>query len=116
MEQRIEILFKEYDALRTEIIARTGNIYQLVSIGGGLLAGLLAWHHLLKSDLALWLLLLLVVPGILAFVLTLVDLNRASGRLQELEQEINEMAGADLLKCEKRRRRSIWKIFRRKSK
>jgi F0F1-type ATP synthase assembly protein I len=119
MDQNIEILFKEYDTLRNEIVTRTNNGYQLVAISGALAAGLIGWFSQHYFDRTFWLLLSVFAFVILvAAVLLIVDLRRLSLRLQELESEINKLAGTDLLKWE-RLHGGGWLgdlIFRRKSK
>jgi hypothetical protein len=98
----IQILFKEYDTLRAEILARVANAYQLHSIAGGLigllLTGVLAtavpWKVItlpIGMVVVLWVALWL---GLRRVIL------RCAARLREIEGTINELAGADLLRWE----------------
>jgi MFS family permease len=119
MDPQIEILFKEYDALRTEIIARTGNIYQLAAIFAALVAGLLTWY---RAHLFDWIFIVLAVVMFICSVVLYAGRSKARSRLQQVEKDINDIAKVDLLKWEQMRRqrsllRIIWRtIFRRHSK
>ncbi len=53
-EQKIEILFKEYDTLRAEIISRTNNMCQLITIGAAWGVALLAWIGGHRPDRTFW--------------------------------------------------------------
>ncbi len=118
MDQELEILFKEYDTLLNEIITRTNNGYQLFAVSGGLAAGLIGWFSQHRFDRTFWLLLLVFSFVILVSAgLLIADLRRASLRLQELESQINELAGMELLKWERSWGRGSpgGLIFRRRS-
>ena len=94
---QISILFKEYDALRSEVQARTNHGHQIGAIG----AVVLTW--LLSRPIApkFWAILASVsVVFAVATWMTFRDINKASVRLRELEQGINFLAGAPLLQWE----------------
>ena len=119
MDQQIEILFKEYDTLRNEIVARTNNGYQLLTIGGVLSAGLIGWLSQHRFDRTLWLVLSIFAVVLLVSAALLVgDIRMLGLRLQELESEINKLAGAELLKWERTWGGGVLGdlIFKRKSK
>jgi len=93
----IQILFKEYDSLRAEIIARTNVGYQLLGLG----AGALAW--LLSRPINQVFVFSLVIIGIAMIIFVGVwwrDTYMCSCRIKEIEKEINTLAGAALLKWE----------------
>ena len=106
--EHVEVLFKEYDTLRAEIISRTTNAHQLLTIFAGLYVGVFSW--LVSRPGLMTIQGLSVLGGVtVAFVLVLVgvnrwviqlDINRAAARLRELEAEINRLCGAELLKWE----------------
>jgi hypothetical protein len=97
--ERIQVLFKEYDALRSSIIGRTSNGYQLWGIGAALLTYLMSR----PIDLKFWLLMVLfgLVFGAFSWT-TIRDINKAAERLRELESSINGLAGGELLQWETR--------------
>jgi hypothetical protein len=105
--EAIEILFKEYDTLRTEIISSIGHTYQLLGLGVALTAVLLSWMASSKATKSsLW-----IMPSVFLFLFWLwwkLRRGRAklSKRLCEIESEINAIAGAELLKWETRVYRS----------
>jgi hypothetical protein len=43
MDQRLQILFKEYDALRAEILVRINNMFQILGVAGTLTVLGLPW-------------------------------------------------------------------------
>jgi hypothetical protein len=61
-----DILFKEYDTLRAEIISRTNSGYQLLA----LFAGAVSWLVLHPKDRMFWLSLVVLLLG--SLVITLV--------------------------------------------
>ena len=80
------MLFKEYDALRSSILGRTSNGYQLWGIGAALLAFLMSR----PIDVKFWILMGLfgIVFGMFSWT-TFRDINKAAERLRELESSIN---------------------------
>jgi hypothetical protein len=110
----IEILFKEYDTLRAEIISRQSGGFQLVIIGGAVFA----WFggHATGQKLWIGVAALVIVSCFLVFR-AVQDINLIAKRIGKIEEEINHIAGANLLKWESHlgSERTGW-IIRRKSK
>jgi hypothetical protein len=98
-KDKVQILFKEYDALRAQILARTSNSYQLWAIG----AAIITWLLSRPVNSMFW---ILLTPFVVIFSLfswtARRDINKAAERLRELEREINDLASADLLQWELR--------------
>ncbi len=92
-KDRIDILLKEYDTLRAEILNRTNNLFTLMAIGGGVLTLLLSF----KNELRLWLPLLLIFGLIFGFIAWVNDRNirRIARRLMQIEYQVNQIAGGD---------------------
>jgi hypothetical protein len=92
-KDKIDILFKEYDTLRAEILNRTNNLFTLMAIGGGVLTLLLSF----KNELRLWLPLLLFFGLIFGFIAWINDRNirRIARRLMQIENQVNHLAGGD---------------------
>ena len=98
-QEKIQVLFKEYDALRSGIIGRTNNGYQLWGIGAALLTFLMSR----PIDWKFWVLISLFVVVFSLFSWTTYrDINKAAERLRQIESEINELADAPLLQWETR--------------
>jgi hypothetical protein len=94
---QISILFKEYDALRTEIQSRTQQGFQIAALSGGILTWLLSR----PLDYKFWVVIVSVSIVFAGAAWTIFrDINKASVRLKEIEQEINFLAGAPLLQWE----------------
>lgn len=93
------MLFKEYEALRSGILGRTNNGYQLWGIGAALLTFLISR----PLDWKFWTLMGLFVAVFSLFSWTTVrDIKKAAERLRELENDINKLAGDELLQWETR--------------
>jgi hypothetical protein len=93
---KIQILFHEYDTLRTEVIHRLNNSYQLVAVAGALLLWVVSNA---KCDSGrFWVVLGISVLLVLAFGwLIYTDIKTISGRVRDLEKDINKRAGETLL-------------------
>jgi len=101
MEQPLEILFKEYDTLRTEIISLTGHAYNVMGFAAALSAAMLTWAASHRFDRRFWILLIVFAALIwLLWMLLHVATSRIAERLREIEGEVNSMAGANLLQWE----------------
>jgi hypothetical protein len=110
----VEILFKEYDTLRAEIIARQSGGFQLVIIGGAVFT----WFGQRATGQKFWIgMATLVIVSCFLVFRAVQDINLIAKRVGEIEQEINRLAGATLLKWESRlgSQRTGW-IIRRKPK
>ncbi len=93
----IQILFKEYDTLRSEIITRTNCGYQLLALG----AGALAWLASRPINQMLFVSLGVVLAAMVIFVgIWWRDTYMCSCRVKEIERQINNLAGMELLKWE----------------
>ena len=95
----MEILFKEYDTWCTEIIARQSGGYQLMLIAGAVFGWFLSHANGRRSWLVFGALTVLFISLVYRAIK---DVAMISGRLQELETEINHLAGAELLTWEHR--------------
>lgn len=93
-KEKITILGLEYNALRSEINARTSSIFQVVSI----LAGVAAWAITQPFNMKIAWGIGFAAFGILScgWFLTR-DIMKAAFRVQDIENEINERAGETLL-------------------
>jgi hypothetical protein len=101
---KIDILFKEYDTLRGEIITRGNSRDQLLEFSALILAGLLAW---IVSQPIHWVLIVVVSVILVSIILTLYrwsvrEIDTIAKRLRKLEKLINEIAVAELLEWETR--------------
>jgi hypothetical protein len=93
-KDRINILLKEYDSLRADIVLRTNNLFTLMGISGAALIGLLS----LRLGYSLWppLLTLAGVSLLIWWVITQ-NIRRAASRLVSIEEHVNRLAGGEAL-------------------
>lgn len=102
----VNILLEEYRTLRAEIVARTTNGYQLLTLVGGLPAALFLWINW-KDPATLpatfWIVVFILGAAfvLLSFALYR-DIILVARRLRELESKINDLAGTKLLEWETR--------------
>jgi len=98
-EERVKILLQEYATLRTEILTRTTNWFQLIGSG----AVLFVWIMGQPLGVRFWVALVAVLV-VFSFLYRLItrDIDKAAKRLRELEQDINCRAGETLLVWETR--------------
>src|ERR1051325_5965401 len=93
-EQKISILMAEYNTLRSEAVARTGHAFQ---IAGFCITALSIWaaeETSGKTWLALTaIIVLLVASGWFTFR----EITKANRRVREIELDVNDRAGEDLL-------------------
>jgi hypothetical protein len=99
-KDKVKILFHEYDTLRTEVIHRINNGYQLIAGVTGLLIWLVShagvnWRFCILLGISVAVVLVLW-RGIYQ------DIKTIARRLRELENEINKLAGETLLVWETR--------------
>src|ERR1700716_193070 len=93
-QECIQIIFKEYDTLRAEIIARTTGGFQLISIIALLSSALLAWAGSHPYSKVLWVGIgVLCLASVLFFYVAHRDINLLASRVRQLEAEINKLAG-----------------------
>lgn len=104
----IQILFKEYDTLRAEILQRIGHRFAFL----GLFGAVGGYAFFSFKRLALYQIVTLAVCATILFLVACQLGNliaRCSKRVGEIEQSINSYAGEKLLKWEHMKRGS--KIF-----
>ncbi len=93
-KDQIQILLHEYVTLRTEIIHRSNNLYQLIAVGGALFVWLMG-HPI---DRRFWITLGLAVPMLFSgFLVIRRYTNKLAKRLREIEKTVNSLAGIELL-------------------
>jgi len=103
MDPQIEILFKEYDSLRHEIVARTNQGYQLAAVGVVGVAAIVSWIVSAAPSPATYIAIISIAA--LSIYLTSYALNKnvqsLAHRLRQLERLINKQAQQhDLLRWE----------------
>lgn len=101
---KIEILLKEYDTLRTEILQRINARFAVVGLLGALFAFALSeveWQSEKFSIDVWWLILALGVGVLLALWWRLgILIQRMATHLISIEQRVNQFAGEELLTWE----------------
>ncbi|MBZ5628134.1 MAG: hypothetical protein LAO06_04625 [Acidobacteriia bacterium] len=102
MQADIEILFKEYDTLRNEIVVRTSSGYQMLTVGAVVIAALLTWlsSHSARHPMFLGTVTFVVAAFVIAFLVTRRDINAAAKHISRIESDINIRAGKTLLTWE----------------
>jgi hypothetical protein len=93
----IQILLQEYSTLRSEILGRTNNIYQLIAGVPAVLIFILQQ----QSHFLILLSILIATTGLFTWLISR-DISKAARRLRQLEREINRRAGDHLLEWETR--------------
>jgi len=100
MEQ-ISILLKEYDSLRSEVIARTAGLFTMATVVVGIFAAIVSWkplpEHLLSFFVITFALAGLMAVGLYLNADMVSDLAQ---RIREIEAHINALAGTSLLRYE----------------
>lgn len=108
MEKNMQILFKEYDTLRTELIARGTQVFQWFALVAVLAVALVTWvgSHGWNNP-RFW---LILVPFSASLIYIRIrihwDVWQAAARVRELEKQINDLAGSQLLTYETSRGRA----------
>lgn len=112
-KDRITTLLKEYDTLRAEALGRINHRWQMLGLIGAIVAfvsakdNLLSWGFIPVYAMVLLLLVLWVRTGF--------HLSALSGRIEEIEKKVNEIAGETLLEWESRgRKRFFGRLMRRR--
>ncbi|MDC0675076.1 hypothetical protein [Nannocystis radixulma] len=104
-QERIQVLFKEYDTLRAEILQRISNRLKCVAFTGAL--GGVAMFSDKPVDATKYVLLLSSIFVLMFAWMQLGDLiARCARRIAEIEAEINAKAGETLLRWESEKRGS----------
>ena len=97
-KEKIEILFKEYDTLRAEIIGRTAGGYQLIAILAIIFAAILGWRSPHGPDQMFWVAIGVLVGSAIVFGWWAHrDINMIARRISDIELQINEFSGQTLL-------------------
>jgi len=98
-KDKIDILFREYDTLRAEIMARSGHTIHLY----GICAIVIGWLITQPFNFKLLGGFLFVVAALfLIFKAIWRDINKAAAKLRELERCINLLVGEELLTWEQK--------------
>ncbi|MCK4828344.1 hypothetical protein KA005_72110, partial [bacterium] len=95
-KEKIDILFREYEALRAEINTRIQSRFNVLAVT----IALLAITANKESSLSPLLLLLVAVFVFVVWWRVRVWIIRCGNRVAEIENEINTFAGCDILKWE----------------
>ena len=95
---KINILLKEYDALRTEILTRTNNAYTLLTAAATLVVGAVAWFVTTEAGRSKFLWLIAILAFLAAvfsylFWVIVLSIERCAYRLVEIEARVNQLAG-----------------------
>jgi hypothetical protein len=90
-DQKIEILLREYDALRADIANRNNNTFEVFAAAIGLVIGALVY----RAWLLLGIVIILIGPA-LYFLWR--DLRENATRLLQIEDDVNRRAGERLLR------------------
>lgn len=93
-EEKVKILLSEYTGLRAEIIAKTGHGLQVSGFVVTALSFLVAQT---QSWLTAYVVALIVLLVLVAGMLTIRDVARASKRIRQIELDVNHRAGDKLL-------------------
>src|ERR1039457_6946031 len=97
-KEKVAILFKEYDTLRTEIIGRTAGGYQLIAILAIVFGAILGWRSSHGSDAVFWVALGVFFGAALVFWWwARRDINMIARRIRDIELNINRLCGDTLL-------------------
>jgi len=106
-DKKIDILLKEYDTLRTEIIHRTGQRFSFIS-----LLGTVSGYVLFKEKTPTFFQLMLILVAIVFLILVWLRFGKliteCSVRISEIETKINSLVGEELLVWESRNRRNLF--------
>jgi hypothetical protein len=104
----LELLLKEYDTLREEVLARVQSRFQLLSFLVAAAAFVVGQSSLTQISVGLWWLLVGVVAlvGIVWFYFRVMIENCAK-RLRQIEGALNGSAPTQVMQWESRRAKSI---------
>jgi hypothetical protein len=97
MSQKIQIMLAEYTVLQTEIIHRKNNGFQIFAVALPIALGLVYDAPAQRlSETFISLAGFAIVFGYAGYLLFR-SIKRASGRIREIEQYVNDLAGEKLL-------------------
>jgi hypothetical protein len=100
--EQIEILFKEYNILRTEIMQRTTSADQIYGVAGSAVVAIAVISSAYSPSVGLILFIILPLIIWLTHRNIQFDINNLGARLGELEKAINDRARVTLLEWEKK--------------
>jgi hypothetical protein len=92
--ERVRILLAEHSSLRAEIVARTGHGYQVT---GFFIASLSILATSVFSVRVFAYLFAVILIGITSGWFVLRDIGKAAARIREIEIDVNDRVGEDLL-------------------
>lgn len=98
MDPRIEILFKDYDTLRAEILARIASAFGLWSVAGGAVAVWAATQSSGWSSRCAAVIAIFILGSLWAF--NECATRRCARRVAQIEDQINGLSGHELLQWE----------------
>ncbi|MBK8177223.1 MAG: hypothetical protein IPK66_18785 [Rhodospirillales bacterium] len=98
-KERIEIILREYESLRLEILERTGHMYQLLVACAAVFLWVLTNSFSLSTLLVI--LSVIMLGGAFSWLIDR-DIRKAAERLRQIEHDINRRVGEDLLVWESR--------------
>jgi len=113
-EKMIDILFKEYDTLRTEILARSTQRISFLGLFGATTGYFLFRYQDLSTIQGMGMIFgMLFLFGVWVQLGNII--NHCGTRIATIEQEINSLSGSgrELLEWESKNRSSIFSIFHR---
>jgi hypothetical protein len=102
-KEQIDILTKEYNSLRTEVMQRTTSIYQLLGVGVTVSVAISVLGAAYSPKTAAVAFTFFAIIIAVLFRNVEFHINELATRLRELEQAINELAGTTLLEWETKR-------------
>jgi ATP/ADP translocase len=110
VKDKIQVLLHEYAGLRTELIHRQNNAYQLVAVVGALFV----WLSSHAIDARFWITLALATPLVclLGWMLAR-DTYKAAKRIREIESQVNGFFGEELMVWETRWGGAVTGVFGR---
>jgi hypothetical protein len=103
---KIQILLSEYTSLRTEVIHRTTNFYQIIGLAV-VLFGLMVHQDVVGAKFRITVAVSVVVIGIFWFLISR-DLDKLTRRLREIEADVNARAGGEPLLLWETRWGGVW--------
>jgi hypothetical protein len=98
-KEKLQVLLAEYNTLRSEILTRTSNGFQVTSISAGVIAVLLQWSP--GPQLWIGLVIFSAMCGSCLWII-LSATAKLEARLRSLETIINDRLGEELLTWERR--------------
>ncbi len=104
-KRKIEVLLKEYDTCRQEILGRIGNRFNILALLGGLV-GIVGAK---KSDVNWPIVWIAIMILLMVWVWLGLLLHQLSKNVQDLEGRINEIAEEKLLRWESERASPLFK-------